>query len=76
MKSPEPIDQRNGIGLDLDDSEEEDNMTIGERVIVLVKERDMAQKEVSIRTGIPQSTISDGKCACHLCGVVTVITES
>ena len=34
-------------------------MTVGERVLALIKERGMTQKEVSIRTGIPQSTISD-----------------
>ena len=34
-------------------------MTVGERVLALIKERGLTQKEVSIRTGIPQSTISD-----------------
>ena len=33
-------------------------MTIGERILELVHERDMSQKEFSDRTGIPQSTMS------------------
>ena len=33
-------------------------MTIGERVLELVQERGMTQKEFSERTGIPQSTMS------------------
>ena len=36
-------------------------MTIGERVIELVRERGMTQKEFSERTGIPQSTMSSWK---------------
>lgn len=36
-------------------------MTIGERVIGLVRERGMTQKEFSERTGIPQSTMSSWK---------------
>ena len=36
-------------------------MTIGERILVLIKDRGMTQKEFSKRTGIPQSTISDWK---------------
>ena len=34
-------------------------MTIGERILDLIKEKGMTQKEFSTRTGIPQSTISD-----------------
>ena len=33
--------------------------SIGIRIIELVKERGMTQKEFSEKTGIPQSTISD-----------------
>lgn len=36
-------------------------MTIGERILKLIKAKGMTQKEFSIRTGIPQSTISDWK---------------
>lgn len=36
-------------------------MTIGERVLELIRMRKMTQKEFSQRTGIPQSTISDWK---------------
>ena len=36
-------------------------MTIGERILELVHERDMSQKEFSDRTGIPQSTMSSWK---------------
>ena len=36
-------------------------MTIGERVIGLVRERGMTQKDFSERTGIPQSTMSSWK---------------
>ena len=34
---------------------------IGNRILELIKERGMTQKEFSLRTGIPQSTISDWK---------------
>ena len=34
-------------------------MTVGERVLQLIKDRGLTQKEVSVRTGIPQSTISE-----------------
>ena len=36
-------------------------MTIGERVLDLVHEKGMTQKEFSDRTGIPQSTMSSWK---------------
>ena len=36
-------------------------MTIGERVLDLVREKGMTQKEFSDRTGIPQSTMSSWK---------------
>ena len=36
-------------------------MTIGERVIELVRDQGMTQKEFSDRTGIPQSTMSSWK---------------
>ena len=36
-------------------------MTIGERVLDLVHQRDMTQKEFSEKTGIPQSTMSSWK---------------
>ena len=36
-------------------------MTIGERVLSIIKEKGMSQKEFSDKTGIPQSTISDWK---------------
>lgn len=36
-------------------------MTIGERVLELIRAKGMTQKEFSLRTGIPQSTISDWK---------------
>ena len=36
-------------------------MLISERIFELIKERGMSQKEFSIKTGIPQSTISDWK---------------
>ena len=36
-------------------------MTIGERTLELIRERGMTQKEFSLRTGIPQSTISEWK---------------
>lgn len=36
-------------------------MTIGERVLVLLRERGISQKELSRRTGIPPSTICDWK---------------
>ena len=36
-------------------------MTIGERVINLIRERGMTQKEFSEKTGIPQSTMSSWK---------------
>ena len=36
-------------------------MTIGERVLQLVRDRDMTQKEFSEKTGIPQSTMSSWK---------------
>ena len=36
-------------------------MTIGERVLQLIHESGMTQKEFSEQTGIPQSTISDWK---------------
>lgn len=36
-------------------------MTIGERVIELVREQGMTQKEFSEKTGIPQSTMSSWK---------------
>ncbi len=36
-------------------------MTIGERVLELVREREMTQKEFSEKTGIPQSTMSSWK---------------
>lgn len=36
-------------------------MTIGERVIELVRDRGMTQKEFSEKTGIPQSTMSSWK---------------
>ncbi|MCR5767888.1 MAG: helix-turn-helix domain-containing protein [Lachnospiraceae bacterium] len=36
-------------------------MTVGERVIGLVREQGMTQKEFSERTGIPQSTMSSWK---------------
>ena len=36
-------------------------MTIGERVIELVRESGMTQKEFSEKTGIPQSTMSSWK---------------
>ena len=36
-------------------------MTIGERVLELVHEKGMTQKEFSDRTGIPQSTMSSWK---------------
>lgn len=35
--------------------------TVGDRVFELLKERGMTQKELSIRTGIAESTISDWK---------------
>ena len=38
-----------------------DYMTIGERVIELVRNQGMTQKEFSDRTGIPQSTMSSWK---------------
>ena len=34
-------------------------MTIGERILLLLRERGMTQKEFSVKTGIPQSTISE-----------------
>ena len=34
-------------------------MTIGERTLELIREKGMTQKEFSLRTGIPQSTISE-----------------
>ena len=34
---------------------------IGKRILELIKERGLSQKEFSLRTGIPQSTISDWK---------------
>ena len=37
------------------------DMTIGERVIELVRDQGMTQKEFSDRTGIPQSTMSSWK---------------
>ena len=36
-------------------------MTIGERVLQLVRDRGMTQKEFSEKTGIPQSTMSSWK---------------
>jgi len=36
-------------------------MTIGERVIDLIRDRGMTQKEFSEKTGIPQSTMSSWK---------------
>ena len=36
-------------------------MTIGERIIELIRVKGMTQKEFSERTGIPESTISDWK---------------
>lgn len=36
-------------------------MQVYERVFALIKEKGITQKEFSIRTGIPQSTISDWK---------------
>ena len=33
-------------------------MSIGERILKIIKEKGMTQKEFSIRTGIPQSTMS------------------
>lgn len=36
-------------------------MTVGERVLDLIHEKGMTQKEFSIRTGIPQSTMSSWK---------------
>ncbi len=36
-------------------------MTIGERVLMLIRGKGMTQREFSERTGIPQSTISDWK---------------
>ena len=36
-------------------------MTIGERVLDLIHERGMTQKEFSIKTGIPQRTMSNWK---------------
>ena len=39
-------------------------MTIGERVLDLIHEKGMTQKEFSIRTGIPQSTMSSWKSKC------------
>ena len=34
-------------------------MTIGERILLLLRERGMTQKEFSVKTGIPQSTSSE-----------------
>ena len=36
-------------------------MTVGERILELLAEKGITQKELSVRTGIPQSTISDWK---------------
>ena len=36
-------------------------MTIGERIIEIMSLRGISQRELSLRTGIPQSTISDWK---------------
>ena len=36
-------------------------MTIGEKIIALLKETGMTQKEFSVRTGIPPTTVSDWK---------------
>ena len=36
-------------------------MTVGERILDLVRERGMTQKEFSEKTGIPQSTMSSWK---------------
>jgi len=36
-------------------------MTVGERVLELVHEKGMSQKEFSLKTGIPQSTMSSWK---------------
>ena len=36
-------------------------MTIGDRVFEYISRKGMTQKEFSVRTGIPQSTISDWK---------------
>lgn len=36
-------------------------MTVGERILELLAENGITQKELSVRTGIPQSTISDWK---------------
>lgn len=36
-------------------------MTISERIFVLLAEKGISQKELSVRTGISQSTISDWK---------------
>lgn len=36
-------------------------MTVGERVLLLIHERGMTQKEFSLKTGIPQSTMSSWK---------------
>ncbi len=36
-------------------------MTIGERILELIHERNMTQKEFSEKTGIPQSTLSSWK---------------
>ena len=36
-------------------------MTIGERVLSIIKEKGMSQKEFSDKTGIPQSTFTDWK---------------
>ena len=36
-------------------------MTIGERILNVIKEKGMTQKEFSLKTGIPQSTLSSWK---------------
>ena len=36
-------------------------MTIGERILEIIHEKDMTQKEFSEKTGIPQSTLSSWK---------------
>lgn len=36
-------------------------MTIGERILYIIKEKGMTQKDFSFKTGIPQSTMSSWK---------------
>lgn len=57
----EQIYEKMGTTEEKRPAEETDQITIGERVIELMRKKNMTQKEFSNRTNIGQSTISDWK---------------